>query len=243
MVNVLVLAEDECIRFTCAEVLARMGFRPNVGAPGDACAVIPDAILIWEPGVADVRATRAAYPDVPLLVCTWQHRQPWPETVEVARLPFNAERVGQMLHKVVRGLEGPPDVESVTHAPAQVPAISGRLGALLLIEDNHALRDSLVEVIEAQGIEVRGARDGIEGLNLLRAGLRPRAVFLDSWMPNLDGAGVLTAMTSDARLANIPVVWMSGDVAEPPSEVAAFLEKPFRVDTLLDLVRALYESA
>ncbi len=113
--------------------------------------------------------------------------------------------------------------------------------AVLVIEDDSALRDSLVELIEAEGFHVRAARDGLEGLALLRAGLCPRAVLLDRWMPKLDGAGVLTAMTRDERLAKIPVVWMSGDVAAPPRDVSAHLEKPFSVDDLLDVLRSLEE--
>ncbi len=130
-----------------------------------------------------------------------------------------------------------PQGEDGVKGPPPAPSFP-----LLLIEDNQDLRDLLVEVIEAQGIQVRAASDGIEGLKLLRAGLRPKAVFLDGWMPGLDGAGVLSAMTGDVRLANIPVVWMSGDVAGPPRDVSACLEKPFSVDDLLDVVRSLYET-
>jgi CheY-like chemotaxis protein len=113
---------------------------------------------------------------------------------------------------------------------------------LLLIEDNQDVRDSLVELLSVQGIEVRAAADGLEGLQMLRSGLRPKAVLLDRWMPRLDGAGVLTAMTRDERLASIPVVWMSGDVAEPPADVSARLEKPFTVEELLDVLRSLNDA-
>ena len=87
----------------------------------------------------------------------------------------------------------------------------------------------------------RRACDGIEGLDLLRAGLKPRAVFLDSRMPRLDGAGVLAAMREDPALVPIPVVWMSGDRRQPPV-VAAHLEKPFDVDALVVVLGALCEA-
>jgi CheY-like chemotaxis protein len=61
-------------------------------------------------------------------------------------------------------------------------------------------------------------------------------------MPRLDGGGVLSAMAGDARLSDIPVVWMSGDTAEPPRDVSARLEKPFSVEDLLDLVRSLCDG-
>ncbi len=112
---------------------------------------------------------------------------------------------------------------------------------LLLIEDNQDLRDCLVEVMAAHGIEMTAASDGLEGLRLLRSGLRPRAIFLDRWMPRLDGAGVLAAIAGDARLAGIPVVWMSGDGMQPPADVSACLEKPFSIEDLLDVLRSLFE--
>ena len=111
----------------------------------------------------------------------------------------------------------------------------------MLVEDDQDIRESLSELIESQGVRVKAACDGIEGLDLLRAGLKPRAVFLDSRMPRLDGAGVLAAMREDPALVPIPVVWMSGDRRQPPV-VAAHLEKPFDVDALVVVLGALCEA-
>src|ERR1700694_5828709 len=83
-----------------------------------------------------------------------------------------------------------------------------------------------------------GSRRSSPGGYLLRAGLQPRAVFLDNRMPRLDGAGVLAAMREDPALTSIPVVWMSGDRQQPPS-VAAHLEKPFDMDELVAVLRSL----
>ncbi len=103
MLHVLVLAEDECVRLTCAEVLTRLGFETTAGAlpvrPGDR---IPDAILVWEASEGDVEQIRAAHRQVPLLVCTWRHRSRWPESVAVVRLPFNGERVARVVERMVR---------------------------------------------------------------------------------------------------------------------------------------------
>lgn len=124
--------------------------------------------------------------------------------------------------------EGPCATEGVANS-----------SALLVIEDDEALRDSLMEIIEGRGIEVRGAADGAEGLQLLQAGFHPKMILLDGWMPKLDGAGVLAAIANDTHLASIPVVWMSADTSEPPPNVTAYLEKPFRVHRLLDVIRSV----
>ena len=112
---------------------------------------------------------------------------------------------------------------------------------VLVVEDDHELREALSELIESHGVRVEAARDGAEGLDILRAGLEPRAVFLDSRMPRLDGAGVLAAMREDPALASIPVVWMSGDGRQRPA-VAAHLEKPFDMDELVAVLGSLCEA-
>jgi hypothetical protein len=104
MANVLVLAEDRCIGFTCAEVLTSSGFQARVGAwpAGAGAGVKPDVILAWDATEAHADLIRAAHGAVPLLVCTWAHRQRWPGAEGVVRLPFNAERVAQRLAETLR---------------------------------------------------------------------------------------------------------------------------------------------
>ncbi|HTP26420.1 MAG TPA: response regulator [Anaeromyxobacteraceae bacterium] len=113
---------------------------------------------------------------------------------------------------------------------------------VLLVEDDEDIRETMSELMEAEGIRVRSARDGAEGLELLRRGLSPQAVFLDKWMPKLDGASVLAAMVEDPALATIPIIWMSGDQQAPPSHASAFLEKPFTLDDAVAVLRALCEA-
>jgi CheY-like chemotaxis protein len=113
---------------------------------------------------------------------------------------------------------------------------------VLVVEDDQDIRESLAELVEAQGLGVSAVRDGVEALDLLRTGPRPSAVFLDKWMPRLDGSGVLAAMKADPALTTIPVVWMSGDPGQPPS-VAGRIEKPFDIEALLELLGSLCGAA
>ena len=110
---------------------------------------------------------------------------------------------------------------------------------VLLMEDDHDLRETIAELMESHGVEVRAARDGREGLDILQAGLRPRAIFLDQCMPRLDGASVLAAMEEDPALADIPVVWMTGERRNPPPSVARCLQKPFDVGDLAAVLTSL----
>jgi CheY-like chemotaxis protein len=113
---------------------------------------------------------------------------------------------------------------------------------VLVVEDDQDIRESLAELVEAQGLGVSAVRDGVEALDLLRTGPRPSAVFLDKWMPRLDGTGVLAAMKADPALATIPVVWMSAEPSHPAS-VAGHIEKPFDMDALLGLLGSLCAAA
>ena len=109
MINLLVLAEDECIRLTCAEVLSRYGLEAAAGDwPPRAGNGTPDAILVWEMMEADLSRIRAAYGGVPLLVCTWRHGVRWPEPIRIVRLPFNAERVARIVQRTVAQLRAAP---------------------------------------------------------------------------------------------------------------------------------------
>jgi len=119
----------------------------------------------------------------------------------------------------------------------------GSSPVVLLMEDDYDLREALSELIESQGVQVRAACDGCEGLELLRSGLRPHAVFLDQCMPRLDGASVLAAMVEDPALATIPVVWMTGERRKPPSAVAVCLEKPFDMSDLAAVLTSLCSAS
>ena len=100
---VLVLAKDECVRLTCAEVLTRSGVAAAPGEwPPQAGERSPDAIVVWEASEADVAAIRAMHADVPVVVCTWGREGRWPDSVAVVRLPFNAERVARLVEHKVR---------------------------------------------------------------------------------------------------------------------------------------------
>ena len=60
-------------------------------------------------------------------------------------------------------------------------------------------------------------------------------------MPGLDGAGFVRAVRADPELRDLPVVTMTGDDAEAPLEVSAWLHKPFDLAALARLLASLGE--
>ena len=80
---------------------------------------------------------------------------------------------------------------------------------ILLVEDNDALREATVALLEAEGYTVVAASDGQEALDLLRGEVEPALVVLDLVMPR-NGAQFRTEQGRDPRLAAIPVIVISG---------------------------------
>ncbi len=78
-------------------------------------------------------------------------------------------------------------------------------------------------------VEVHFAGDGLEGLDVIRAG-NGEVVFLDLTMPNLDGYGVLEAIRKEDLPAMVIVV--SGDIQPDAQDrvkklgAMAFIKKP-----------------
>ena len=106
MQRVLVLAEDECIRVSCGEVLRTLGMEAVTSLAGGGGAA-PDVVLVWDGLEHDLRSASAAYPTVPVVVCTYDHRRPWPGTAAVVPLPFDASRLASALMRVIRARSAP----------------------------------------------------------------------------------------------------------------------------------------
>jgi hypothetical protein len=106
MQRVLVLAEDECIRVSCAEVLRSLGME-GLTAPASGAGPAPDVVLVWDGLERDLRCASVAYPTVPVVVCTYDHRRPWPGTAAVVPLPFDARRLWTALVHVIRARSAP----------------------------------------------------------------------------------------------------------------------------------------
>ena len=113
---------------------------------------------------------------------------------------------------------------------------------VLVVDDEDTIRDTLVEILAANGYVAVGATDGEDALRKLRApGEHWSLILLDLTMPVMDGATFRDEQRRDPALASIPVVVISAyrDVASKAADlqVAAFLSKPLNVPALLALLR------
>lgn len=115
----------------------------------------------------------------------------------------------------------------------------GRRQRLLVVDNEEADRELLVQVLAPPGFELRTAASGHDALDLIAAGWRPDAMFVDLAMPGIDGwetirraralglaqaaVAIVSANAFDKRLEN--------DVGITPDD---FFVKPVRHSELLD---------
>jgi DNA-binding response OmpR family regulator len=112
---------------------------------------------------------------------------------------------------------------------------------VLLVEDDHALRDVVARALREEGLTVVTAVDGHSAL--ASAGTQTAAVVLDIGLPDADGRDVCLALR--ARGLTAPVLFLTAKdaVHERLAGFAAggddYLTKPFHVAELLARVRVL----
>jgi len=116
--------------------------------------------------------------------------------------------------------------------------------AILIVDDDQAVRDALRRALTLQGYEVELASDGEEGLLKLRS--HPNAVDLlivDVLMPRLDGLEMTRRLRSDGSAVPILMLTARDQVADRVAGLEAgaddYLVKPFALEELVARVRAL----
>jgi DNA-binding response OmpR family regulator len=91
-------------------------------------------------------------------------------------------------------------------AELETPAVqSGKQRRVVIVEDDRASLDLFSAYLEGTGIDLVKARDGPDGLALVREHV-PAAVLLDIRLPGLDGWELLTSLKADSTTAGIPVI-------------------------------------
>ncbi len=120
---------------------------------------------------------------------------------------------------------------------------------ILVIDDSRVIRRMVKDMLPVGNVEVIEAKDGIEGLNLIRAE-NPTLIMLDFLLPKKNGWEVYQEIQQDPKLAVIPLMLMSGrkeEVTEKlpePFEFFAFVEKPFEKNQLVTAIKeAMQKSA
>ena len=114
---------------------------------------------------------------------------------------------------------------------------------LLLIEDDVTVRENTAELLELSNYEVITAPNGKFGIQLART-QQPDIIVCDIMMPEIDGYGVLEALSKDPETLNIPFIFLSAKTEHKDirrgMDLGAddYLTKPFEEDELLSAIES-----
>ncbi len=137
------------------------------------------------------------------------------------------------------------DAEPDDAGSRQRPGKPGRGATILLVEDEEALRDIAVRVLEREGHRVMVAAESDEALMLAAGAPYPiDLVIADVIMPGLSGPRMIAEMR---KRRDVPrVLYMSGypsdDLVKELRPADRLLRKPFTPFVLLENVRAVLEG-
>ena len=117
---------------------------------------------------------------------------------------------------------------------------------ILVIEDDSAIQEAIVDILELQGLRVLSAPDGVAGVAVARA-QRPDLIICDIMMPFLDGYGVLARLRQYPQTATIPFIFLTAKTTQADfrqgMQLGAddYLAKPFRAAELIGAVNLRLE--
>ena len=122
--------------------------------------------------------------------------------------------------------------------PLRDPSETMTSVTVLVVDDDPGIRESLGDLLRAEGYGVRVAENGAAALEVMRTEPRPDVVVLDLMMPVMSGWEVLEEVDADTSLRLMPIVVasaMSAPMASPGRRggVRMSLPKPLDVDLLL----------
>ena len=125
---------------------------------------------------------------------------------------------------------------------------------ILIIDDDPDILDATTMILESQGYQIVTARDGIEGLAVLKAE-NPDLIILDLMMPKMDGFGVCKELQDPrwSKYKSTPILILTS-VREDASrrryeletglelDVDDYIEKPMSPDLLISRVNTLIKK-
>jgi two-component system, sensor histidine kinase and response regulator len=112
---------------------------------------------------------------------------------------------------------------------------------ILVIEDDGSIRESLVDLLNAEDYTARGAENGLTGLRMADE-FKPDLIICDIMMPDLDGYGVLDQLQADPATAVTPFIFLTAKADRIDQRLGMgkgaddYVTKPFMRQDILDTV-------
>lgn len=112
---------------------------------------------------------------------------------------------------------------------------------VLVIDDNPMIQRAMSARLEAEGVSLRAASNGLEGLAAVEQAV-PDAVLLDIRMPGMDGLEVCLRLREKYDAKRLPIIFISAETSPYIKDQArladgnCFLNKPYEAGDLVAAV-------
>lgn len=114
---------------------------------------------------------------------------------------------------------------------------------ILIVDDDPAIVDAMMELMSAFDVNVVTAESGPEALAKIQDGVKPDFVISDYRMPEMNGVELVTKIRQSIR-EDLPVVIMTGDTSASKIKDAKLpncqvLHKPININQILSLIESI----
>jgi two-component system, chemotaxis family, sensor histidine kinase and response regulator PixL len=120
---------------------------------------------------------------------------------------------------------------------------------ILVVDDSINVRRFVALTLERNGYRVEQAKDGLEALEKVQAGLVPNAVICDLEMPRMDGYGFLANVKAIEAAKQVPVIMLTSRSGQKHRKLAMnlgaadYFAKPFNeADMLATLAKLIVKE-
>jgi CheY-like chemotaxis protein len=161
-------------------------------------------------------------------------------SVVIDSMPSEGTRVTLSLPRAMT-VEGSEPAPSEDLADLSVPGMQNEL--ILIVDDDHAVRQVTVEMARDLGCEVAQASGGEQALTLVdKLSPPPKLILLDYAMPGMNGLQLARALRERGMTAPIALVTGYAELSEADiaaGQLAGLLRKPFTIRELQGLLTQL----
>lgn len=118
----------------------------------------------------------------------------------------------------------------------------------LVVDDSKVARLGLMKMLQKQGLQVDSAASGIEALDYLKT-KQPDVIFMDFFMPDMDGPDATRAIRANTQTKLIPIVMCTSKESSEDQLYAklaganAFIIKPATVEVLETVLRNIKSTS
>lgn len=244
--NILVVDDDSQLLDLLVDTLNAIGYQAT-GVLGGSEALeklgkiqfdlmITDIKMPGMDGIALLRKAKRRYPNLPVLFITGVAS---PEIIGrgspdgFLAKPFRISHMEEMIENALTG-----KADETTRPIRKV----------MVVDDNQPFREMLSDTLRHNGFTPLAVEDGEQALRELENGAVD-AVVSDIKMPRMDGITLLKKIKE--RRPDLPVILVTAffsreeteqQTACSPAGADGFLRKPFKIETIIDLLNEIGES-